>query len=193
LRILCDVLCDFGGGSDLIGASDPTGAAKPWKVEYIDRAAAIGLISCPTPAECLAFDHDGNLIVGAAAYSKAQIKMNIRGTLTALRRARIGALLKPRGYRTVFTAPVAGRIKLTLDLTVSASAPTRRVSQILIASRSVSYRQPGELLPFAIKLNRIGQRLLKHRRSATLEVTVRFRTTNGHPQIVSTQRLALRR
>ncbi len=199
-----------GGGASLIATSDPTGPASAWNLQYTDPAAAIASISCPTSSSCLAVDYSGNLIVGGdatpvvavppfptapsppAAYPAAQLRADIRAVLTALKRAHLGALLKPRGYRTRFTAPVAGRITLTLDLTVSRPASTRHPPKILVATRSVNYSRPGELRRFAIKLNRTGRRLLKHRQSATLQVTIRF-LSSPHTPILETQRLRLRR
>lgn len=179
------------GDGDLLGSDDPAGSANAWKPLYHDPGAVINVISCPTASSCFAVDSNGKLLIGAAAPPPARIKAELHAMLLPLKRARLGALLRRGGFRLSFEGPVAGHIKLTLDLAAHQhTRADRRSRLILIESTTQNYRRSGTTAHYAINLNRTGQRLLAHLRSATLKATAQL-LTNGRTLATETQAYAL--
>jgi hypothetical protein len=122
----------------------------------------------------------------------------VRAALAAIlrprgRQARIGQLLRHRGYIVRFKAPSAGRLVIDWYYLPHGEhhAKGKKPKQILVATATDRLRKAG-VVPVKIKLTPRGRSLLAHARHERLTVEASF-TPAGQPTVRASRVISLSR
>jgi hypothetical protein len=151
-------------------------------------AAAAPTPSAPAAASTPAL---GSLASKSALASVAQLRALLAGLLVpGGEDARIGQLLKRRGYSVSFAMPSAGKLTISWYL-VPAGAHLARAKAVLAASGSVSTSGAGRS-KLTIRLTARGRLLLAH--ASHLKLTARgVLTGTGHAALAAVRTFTLKR
>jgi hypothetical protein len=165
-------------------------AGLEWTRAFIDSAAPLSAISCPSSSLCVAVDESGNVIVGRAP-TPEQIRAAITPQVAPRGRpARIREVLRHRGFLLAFNPPVPGHVSIRWLL--SRATRSHKHARPVVVARGQTYfaePQPGAV---ALKLTRAGIRTLRHRKHARLTAEAVLTGITGQA-VTASERFSLRR
>jgi alpha-tubulin suppressor-like RCC1 family protein len=128
-------------------------------------------------------------------FTTAQLKANLLAQLKLSgKAAKIGALLKHKGYSLSFTALTAGSLSVNWYFLPKGAHLSRKKAKpkpLLLASAKVSFKAPGKK-KITVKLSSKGISFLRHKQSAKISVKGSF-TPTGKKAVSAIKTLTLKR
>jgi hypothetical protein len=173
---------------DLLVSTDPNGTPATWTPAFsateTSDTPVVGL-SCLSPSRCVAVDQAGELFVGSPPATRAQTRhLLLTQLLPTGPDATIGALIRHNGYRSRFTAPAAGSLRISW-YRISPRTRTRRSSyRTLIAASRDTFEQAA-ITTLRIGLTRTARRVLQRTREIAITARARFTPAWGEAITVS--------
>lgn len=164
------------GTAELVGSTDPAAKSSVWDVTDFGDITAV---SCPTKSVCLGADDEGQLIVGVTVKSLAAMlrRVAIGGHI-----ARIGVLVRRRGYALRFTSPLAGQLGVEWK--------ARRAAGAAVLATASARFTGGQTRTVRLELTAAGTRLLKAVSRVSVTAAATYQTNTG--AVVARRKLTLR-
>jgi hypothetical protein len=157
------------------------------ETKVVDDNTFLTGVECPTAELCVALTSGGAAIVGRPGEGVAvSLSARLRAQLTATgRAARIGTVLRRRGFALPFTAPAAGTVRVRW----LHRSPKRRS---LVATGAATFAAGGGAL-VRLKLSTAGRRLLRRHTRLRLTAQATLRPADGAPAVTVNRAIRLRR
>jgi hypothetical protein len=174
-------------------STDPTGGISTWAATKLESQGGLLIADCPTQSLCFVVDAAGKVFVGTHL-TAPDVRAQLRAELTPTKQtARIESLLKGDGAVLNFTAPGAGRLRISwyAHRPRHSHVSHRGAPETLVATGGWSYARAGAGR-VRIMLTHEGRQILEH--SNRIKVTGRYRfMPTGGRSIDAAQTFTLKR